>query len=97
MHAKTDTKVRQLGFASEARGFDLALDTSISESSGNENATDATEISLSSMLLDVLCIDPLNLKTTVEVSPRMGERFVDTLVGVLQLNVFPHHSNLDFV
>ncbi len=96
LHPEAKAEERHLMFAREASGFDFSFHAALAEPSGNEHAGDVLQLAIHSVL-QRLGVDQFQIDPAILARGRVGERFVDAFVGVLQLDVFPDDRDLDLL
>ena len=92
LHSETDSEIRHPVFACVAHRLDLALDSPLAESAGNENRMGVHEAS-DSGALDLLGIDVPDLDSGSGMDSGVGERLAQGLVGLRQFDVLPDHRD----
>ena len=97
LHAETDPEVGNPIFPCVAGRGNLTLDTPVAEAPRDEDRGDSIKVFRGSVLFNVTGVDPDDIDLGVIGRSRMGEGFVNRLVGVLELNVFADDPDLDRV
>src|ERR1700746_2543395 len=77
-----------------ARSLNFSFNTAIAKSAGNENAAHILQLR-SDAVLERFGIDQFQIDPAILTRGRVGERFVNALVRVLEMNVFPNDRDLD--
>ncbi len=75
---------------------DFSFDAALAKSAGNQNAGDISELAIDAVL-ERLGIDQAQIDPAIVARGGVGERFVDALVGVLQVDVFADDRDLDLL
>ena len=93
LHPKADAQKRDSVLARIPDRFDLALDSPLAEAPRHQNPVGAFEQSLPTIFFHVLRIHVIKLELhAVSCSP-VHERFIEALVGFLEVDVFADNRN----
>src|SRR5437867_8405472 len=76
-----------------AHRLDLALDATVAETAGDENAVDVAERRAGAVFLDLLGVDPIHVDARIVGDAAVGQRFRQALVRVLHLDVLADHGD----
>src|SRR5438067_9704905 len=93
LHAEADAEVRHALLARVPYGLDLPLDATVAEAAGHQDAVDVGEVARGALALDLLGVHPADVHARLARDPAVGEGFDEALVGVLDLDVLPHHGD----
>ena len=96
MHAKADAEKRHLIFSRVLNRTDLAFDTTFAESAWHQNAIITCEVAQVGSVLKFSSIQPMNVHSDIITDTSMNESFSQTLIGILQINIFPDHGDINF-
>ncbi len=96
LHAEAKPEVRHLVFAREPRRANFSFDAALAKSARNQNAGDIFELAIDAVL-QRLRVDQFQVDAAILARGRVGERFVDAFVGVLQIDVFADDRDLDLL
>ena len=94
LHAKAETKIRNLLLARVTGGIDFSFSSASAKSARNQDAGHILKLAIDA-LLQRFGIDKFEIDFAIFVGPSVGERFVDTFVGVTDIHVFADHGDLD--
>ncbi len=83
------------GLAGKPSGGDFAFDAAIAEATGNEDAGHTAQIFVRAFLFEVLGVNQYQVRSAIEGSGGVGERFVDAFIRVLQFDVFADDGDTD--
>ena len=97
LQAETKPVIRHAMLPGIAGRGDLAFDPPLAEAARHENAVQAAEGGQAALGLERLGIDADDVHLGIVGDARMGDRLVNGLVGVLQLDVFADHPDRDLV
>src|SRR5262245_51687469 len=87
LHAEADPEVRNVPLARVADRLDLALDATVAEATGHQDAVETGKMAGDSFALDSLRVDPSDLDRRLVGDAAVGQRLVEALVRVLDLDV----------
>src|SRR5215468_5886872 len=94
LHAEADAEVRHAAFARVADRLDLPLDAPVAEATGHEDPVEAGDVAGHPLALDALGVHPHHLDGCLVGDAPVGQRLVEALVGVLDLDVLADHPDL---
>ena len=80
LHPQADPEVRDAPLSRELDRLDLALDASIAEAAGHEDAVDVAEVGLDAVPLHVLGVHPADVHARLVGDPAVGDRLDEALV-----------------
>jgi len=95
MHTEANSEIRDLVFPGKLDCFDLALDTPFPKASGDQNPVACFQQYRPSILFKGLRVHPVNIDTDIIANPSMNQSFSKAFIGLLQVNIFAHNSDLD--
>ncbi len=87
LHAETDAEIGDLAGAGEFGGLDLSLGAALAETAGHEDRVKPREMRRRVLALEDLGIDPFDIDAHPVRHAAMHERFLDRLVGILELDI----------
>ena len=93
LHAETDAEVGHLVLARVSDRLDLALDAAIAEASGDEDPVETGNVAGQALALEPLRVDPGEFHRGLVGDAAVGQRLVEALVGVLDLDVLADHPD----
>ena len=96
LHAETNAEERHVALAGPADRGNLALESALAEASGNQESVDTFE-QRGALRGEVLGADFSQLDLNVFGDSHVCERFVDRLVGVVELDVLTGDGDRDLV
>ena len=97
LHAKAEPEEGNIMSAGIFDGFDLAFDSSVTESAGNKDTTDVTEDFICIIRSNSLGIHPFDIYSCMTVYAAVLQSFNHTDVCVVKLDIFSNQSNSDFL
>ena len=95
MHAITDPQEWDLVFPGVTDRVHLAFQPALSEPTRNQDAIDAAKHCRRISFSQILRLYSSESHARSVVNPTMGQRLVDRLVGISELDVFADHCDLD--
>ena len=93
LHAEADAEVRHALLAGVADRLDLPLDAAVAEAPRHQDPVEPGHVAGEPLALDALGVHPHHLDRGLVGDAAVGERLVEALVGVLQLDVLAHHPD----
>ena len=97
LHTEADTQRGDAVLAGIAQGDELPIDTAGAEARSYDDAIDTTQQFGYILLRDLLAVYGDEAELAATVGSRLQERFVDGLVGILQLDVLTDEGDGDEV
>src|ERR1041385_1538432 len=83
LHPKTKPEIRHLMLTGKTRGLDFPLDTTLAESTRNQNTGHLLQLSIHAVL-ERFSVDQFQLDPAILARRRVSERFVNAFVSVLE-------------
>ena len=96
LHAEADPEKRNLVHASEADRFDFTINAAVSKAAGNKDAIHVSKKTGGIFLCYLFGIDPVQIHNCTAGNSAMLQRFYNTDIGVVKLNVFTNQGNVYF-
>ena len=96
LHPQADAQIGNAVFAREADCADFALGAALAEAARHQDGVHFLEAA-DAVGLDFLGVDVVDPHPAARVYPRVRQRLVERLVGVLQVHVLAHEGDVDFV
>ena len=96
LHAKTKAEIGNVVLASEFGRADFAFDAALAKTTGDQHTGDVFEMAVHAPL-QRFRVDQFQFDAAILARPGMGERFVDALIRILQIDVFADDGDLDLL
>ena len=93
LHPKTDTEVGNVVLPRETRGRDLALDTALTETAGDQNRVHTAQ-AFHTARLQLFRIDVMDIDVASRFYPGMHQGLVERLVRLGEVDVFADHGDI---
>ena len=90
LHTKADAEVRNVVFPRILSGQNHAFDTTVTKSTGNDDAVKATKDSVFRFFCNGLGVNPLDVYFRVKGISCMAQGFRNRQVGIMELHIFTH-------
>src|SRR4029453_919960 len=87
LHPEAKTEIGDVVFARVLGSTDFSLDATFSETPGNQNAGDISELAIDTML-ERLGVDQAKIDPAIVARGGGSERFINAFVGVLKVDIF---------
>ena len=97
LHTQAQSEIGEIIFPGEFGSDYFSLRSTISKSTGNQNAMEISKVGIGAILLDFFRIDMNHHDLTIVTNSTVYQGLVNREIGILEVHVFPDHSNLDFM